>query len=610
MFIKSKIVLLLFAVVVLVSLTVGIASAVPVTKNITYQGKLTDAAGNPLTGAFTVTFTLYNVSSGGTALATDSHSVDASKGLFTTQVTADSSYFDGRALWLGIKVGSDSEMTPRQEIRPVPYALGLRPGAEGTSLTTSKAGTGYNQPLPGLTISTSYPWNPGVRIDTTADSSYGAWITTHGTYTSGVYSLSYGNHSDGMQGYAFGPSGSGVYGESTNGTGVAGSSTNSYGVYGRGKTGGYFTTNQAGPVGYQQPGVNVLTSYDQNPGVLVHTSGQFSHGVSSTTTGSYSPGVNADTKGDTSSGIVAATVGNNSDGVSAVTYGVSSKGVSSYTYNDKSPAIYGVSSNDVGVYGKGVTGGFFTTNSAGGPSGADSRPGVNVSTLYNSNPGVSVMTDGGNSPGIKATTSGDYSHGVDVQTYGTSSKGLNVYANGPSSYGVYAISNNGYGLYASTGNANQKYGVYTPDYLYAKGTQVPATDVAEFMPVTGDATPGTVLVIGDYGKLQESVSAYDTRVAGIVSTEPGVTLGTKDGGNPGEMQVAVAGRVPCKVDATKTPIHAGDLLTTSGNPGYAMKAEQVSTGTLKFYLPGTVLGKAMGSLDSGTGTIEVLVTLQ
>ena len=118
---KSKNLMILFAVAVLVSLTVGIVSAATVTQNITYQGKLTDAAGNPLTGTYSVTFKLYDVSSGGTALATDIHSVTASKGLFNTQITADSSYFDGRALWLGVKVGSDAEMTPRQSLQPVPY---------------------------------------------------------------------------------------------------------------------------------------------------------------------------------------------------------------------------------------------------------------------------------------------------------------------------------------------------------------------------------------------------------------------------------------------------------------------------------------------------------
>ena len=130
------------------------------------------------------------------------------------------------------------------------------------------------------------------------------------------------------------------------------------------------------------------------------------------------------------------------------------------------------------------------------------------------------------------------------------------------------------------------------------------------MQVTEDVAPGTVLVIGEDGKLQPSTTAYDTRVAGIVSTEPGVSLGTKEGGNPGEETIAVAGRVTCKVDATSAPIHAGDLLTTSDNPGYAMKAVPDVINGHKYYPDGTILGKAMGSLDSGTGTIEVLVTLQ
>jgi hypothetical protein len=51
-----------------------------------------------------------------------------------------------------------------------------------------------------------------------------------------------------------------------------------------------------------------------------------------------------------------------------------------------------------------------------------------------------------------------------------------------------------------------------------------------------------------------------------------------------------------------TPIHPGDLLTTSDMPGYAMKATDPKIGT--------ILGKAMGTLESGTGVIEVLVTLQ
>jgi hypothetical protein len=112
----------------------GLVAATPVTQSVTYQGTLTDSSGNPLTGTYTMTFQLYDVVSGGTALATDTHSVTVDKGLFTTPATFDSSFYDGRALWLGIKVGSDPEMTPRQEVRPVPYALNLRVSAPPTPI--------------------------------------------------------------------------------------------------------------------------------------------------------------------------------------------------------------------------------------------------------------------------------------------------------------------------------------------------------------------------------------------------------------------------------------------------------------------------------------------
>lgn len=110
--------------------------------------------------------------------------------------------------------------------------------------------------------------------------------------------------------------------------------------------------------------------------------------------------------------------------------------------------------------------------------------------------------------------------------------------------------------------------------------------------------------------LQPSSAAYDTRVAGIVSIELAVALGAKDAGNPGEVPLAVAGRVPCRVDAGYGVIRPGDILTTSPTPGHAMKAQPVTAGDVEFYLPGTVLGKAIGSLERGTGVIEVLVTLQ
>jgi hypothetical protein len=56
-----------------------------------------------------------------------------------------------------------------------------------------------------------------------------------------------------------------------------------------------------------------------------------------------------------------------------------------------------------------------------------------------------------------------------------------------------------------------------------------------------------------------------------------------------------------KVDASSGAIHAGDLLTTSTNPGYAMKVGD------KVAAIGSIIGKALGSLEAGTGTIPVMV---
>ncbi|MBU0491094.1 MAG: hypothetical protein KKA73_02025 [Chloroflexi bacterium] len=57
-----------------------------------------------------------------------------------------------------------------------------------------------------------------------------------------------------------------------------------------------------------------------------------------------------------------------------------------------------------------------------------------------------------------------------------------------------------------------------------------------------------------------------------------------------------------KVDASYGAIAPGDLLVASPNPGYAMRAVLPQ--------PGTIIGKALSALPSGTGVIPVIVTLQ
>jgi hypothetical protein len=110
------------------------------------------------------------------------------------------------------------------------------------------------------------------------------------------------------------------------------------------------------------------------------------------------------------------------------------------------------------------------------------------------------------------------------------------------------------------------------------------------------------------GRLMLSRAPYDRRVAGIVSgaggVNPGMLMGQKGSAASGEHPVALTGRVYCWVDAQYGAVEAGDLLTTSPTAGHAMKAQDATRAQ------GAVLGKAMGSLDSGRGLVLVLVGLQ
>jgi len=145
------------------------------------------------------------------------------------------------------------------------------------------------------------------------------------------------------------------------------------------------------------------------------------------------------------------------------------------------------------------------------------------------------------------------------------------------------------------------------------GTTCPTGgDYAESVDVVGDKKqyePGDVIVIGaeSTSDVTKSTEPYSTLVAGIYSTKPGF-VGRRQTTNPKtsttEVPMAMVGIVPTKVSAENGPIHRGDLLVTSSTAGYAMK------GTDRSRMVGAVVGKAMGSLESEAGVIEVLVSLQ
>jgi len=120
-------------------------------------------------------------------------------------------------------------------------------------------------------------------------------------------------------------------------------------------------------------------------------------------------------------------------------------------------------------------------------------------------------------------------------------------------------------------------------------------DVAEWVPSSEQLSAGTVVVLDSTKSNQVTSSSvsYDTRVAGVVSEQPGIALGEK---SDTKVLVATTGRVKVRVDASKGAIHIGDLLVTSDIPGFAMKSEPVSLGGVQLHRPGTLMRDPVGKV--------------
>jgi len=178
-------------------------------------------------------------------------------------------------------------------------------------------------------------------------------------------------------------------------------------------------------------------------------------------------------------------------------------------------------------------------------------------------------------------------------------------------------------LYLNLGGGNVGIGTSAPSAtLHVQGTgritgslTVDGTlnakyqDMAEWVQSSQQLSAGTVVVL-DHTKSNQVIAssqAYDTRVAGVISLQPGITLGEN---GAGKVLVATTGRVKVKVDATAGPIQVGDLLVTSDKEGVAKKSEPLSLGGVQIHRPGTLIGKALEPLARGTGEILVLLSLQ
>ena len=134
-------------------------------------------------------------------------------------------------------------------------------------------------------------------------------------------------------------------------------------------------------------------------------------------------------------------------------------------------------------------------------------------------------------------------------------------------------------------------------------------DVAEWVETASPLEAGTVVIVDPMqpNHVLPAPKAYDTRVAGAVSRQPGLLLGER---SDSRAMVAQSGRVRVKADARYGAIKIGDLLATSPTPRYAMRSRAMRVGGQSLHRPGTLLGKALEALPAGQGEILVLLTLQ
>jgi hypothetical protein len=260
-----------------------------------------------------------------------------------------------------------------------------------------------------------------------------------------------------------------------------------------------------------------------------------------------------------------------------------------------SPGKIGVQGLGSGDNGFGVVG--IGTGGAPGVSG-NTDFGAGTGIHGHTSAGVGVLgTSGGTGPAGRFEGNVQITQNLSLDG-GFSANGVSIFENNVLMHGDVICNGN------IIGNQNAaKTTITCFDVILGGGDCAEDFDVQE----TTGIEPGMVMVIDMSGTLRPCDEAYDKRVAGVISGagdyKPGIVLDKRDSGS-NRQPIALFGKVYCKVDANCSAIEIGDLLTTSPTIGHAMRAQDPSRAF------GTVIGKALGAMSAGTGSIPMLISLQ
>jgi hypothetical protein len=220
---------------------------------ISYQGILTDASGKVVPdGNYVIAFKLYDVSTAGTALWTESQTLGVTGGILNAFIGASTLLnlpFD-KPYWLGLTVGTGTELMPRLPLASAAYGLraadanaifgyGVSPTPQANTLipldatgkfptsVVSGAGSGSYIRRGSADTSRGSSAAPMLLVSNMED---GDGLNGRSVKGSGVAARS--DSSDGITGWTGGATHCGVFGSSTQGRGVVGQSTYNNGVVG------------------------------------------------------------------------------------------------------------------------------------------------------------------------------------------------------------------------------------------------------------------------------------------------------------------------------------------------------------------------------------------
>jgi hypothetical protein len=401
------------------------------------------------------------------------------------------------------------------------------------------------------------------------------------------------------------------------GIGVLGTSVNGEGVHGQTQSTKFAAVagielNQASPV------AAVFGQHNGNgPGVFgISTGGEGVHGE---TTANNAAAVGAVNKGNGT-----AVFGTSQGG----------EGVHGETQSTKFAAVAGIELNKASpvaaVFGQhtGAGPGLFGTSQLGeGVHGETNANNAAAVGAVNKGNGTAVFGISQGGEGVHGETSSDTFAGVAGINNGPATPDKNptgVFGNSQNGEGVHGQTNSiafaavagitlnpnatGAGIYGESRGQNPA-GFFKGNVVVTGDILLSSADCAEEFDVAADeeAVPGTVMAIGPAGTLVPSEEAYDKKVVGIVSGagdyKPAIIL-DRQTPRSGRATIALMGKVCVKVDARYGGVEPGDLLTSSPTPGHAMRASDPLRAV------GSVIGKALGNLDSGQGLVAALVGLR